>query len=110
MNFIQTCGIVFLILLLNVIRPVDAAWGVYVKFENNCRRTVRVSVSGGESGTLVLGPYEEQSFYICGSWCTGFLGASFTHYYSYSAETESQLYDCYWSGVSVSCLFFLFPM
>lgn len=81
-----------------------------MKFENNCRRTVRVSVSGGESGTLVLGPYEEQSFYICGSWCTGFLGASFTHYYSYSAETESQLYDCYWSGVSVSCLFFLFPM
>ena len=106
MNLIQPYGIASLVILFNIICPVDAAWGVYVNFENNCRRTVRVSISGGESGTLVLGPYEEQSFYICRSWCTGFLGASKTHYYSYSAETESQLYDCTWSGVCASCLFF----
>ena len=98
MKSVHIHGIICLYTILNILRPAHAAWGVYVRFENNCRRSVRVSISGGESGTLLLGPYEEESFYICGSWCTGFLGAGKTHYYSYSAETESSRYDCYWSG------------
>ena len=101
MKFGEKCAFLCLLLSINSIRAVQALWGAYVTFENNCRRTVRVNIDGGESGSLVLGPYEEDSFYICSSLCTGFLGATKTHYYSYSAETESYLYDCYWSGVCV---------
>jgi len=85
-----------LALFLGQIGQVFAAWGVSVNFDNNCRRGIRVSVYGDESGSLILGPYESGSFTLCSSLCTGFLGASKTYYYSYEAEADDPTYDCYW--------------
>lgn len=85
-------------LLLCSVEPVFSQWGVWVTFENNCRRPIQVSVYGDKSGTVYLDSYEERSFDLCYSACTGWFGAGKTYYYSYSAETQSSRYDCYWSS------------
>ena len=89
------------LLLIGLVSPflkgVEAAWGVKVEFENYCRRTIDVNVDSEEnSGTLTIGYGETGVFTICESWCTGFLGSSRRHDFSYSAYTTSSEYDCSW--------------
>lgn len=81
---------------LGQIGQVLAAYGVWINFNNDCRRGIRVYVYGDESGTVILGPYESGSFTLCSSLCTGFLGAGKSYYYSYEAETDDYTYDCTW--------------
>ena len=96
MKSLQITHIALLIAILARLRPACAAWGVWVSFENDCRRTIRVSIGGDASGTLTIGPYGTDYFDICDGWCTGFLGTTKTYYYYYSAETDSSQYDCFW--------------
>lgn len=84
-----------ILFLLSRIAAVEGLYGVWVWFVNDCKRDVTVYFSG--ESRLSLTPGEKDYIYLCSSGCTGFLGASKTYAYSYTAETSSNAYDCTWS-------------
>ena len=98
MKALKSCFFVAVIVLGCWSKEAAAAWGVTLYFENDCRRAIDVTIIGDTSGTITIGPYDTKSFTLCTGWCTGFLGAAKTYYYSYSAITSESRYDCFWSS------------
>lgn len=70
----------------NALPTAHGAWGAFATVKNDCSYSIEGTTSTGDSFNLVPGE-ESQTFTLCESWCTGFLGLSCGDYeWSYQAN------------------------